>query len=268
MAFNKRLARITVVAAIAACALVMPVNLASAETISVDVGTKVSDGLPITGNGQNLPSMGLTTGYWFTGPSPAPLVVSYYSSGEALKHQSEISVAALKWTRSWVKKECGSTKPAKVRACKAAAVFDIDETLFSNYELFVETDPQFTIPSSADISAANENCTRPVIAPVRALFKAFTKLGVTSFIITGRPEADRVSTATCLAEARITGYGDLIMMPTGNTQNAANRKADQRHALIKKGWKIGPSIGDQISDMANGSMQHGFLLPNLMYYVA
>jgi hypothetical protein len=268
MAFNKRIARGTALVAIAACALVMPVNLASAETISVDVGTKLSDGLPITGTGQNLPSIDLTTGYWFAGPSPAPLVISYYSSGEALKHQSEISAAALKWTRSWVKKECGSIKPAKVRACKAAAVFDVDETLVSNYELFVEADPQFTIPSAADISAANANCTRPAIAPVRALFKAFTKLGITSFIITGRPETDRVSTTTCLAGLGIAGYGDLIMMPTGNTQNAANRKADQRLALIKKGWKIGPSIGDQISDMANGSMQHGFLLPNLMYFVA
>jgi hypothetical protein len=71
-----------------------------------------------------------------------------------------------------------------------------------------------------------------------------------------------------LAELGISGYGALIRKSADNTQNAANRKADQRLALIEKGWKIGPSIGDQISDMANGSMQRGFLLPNLMYYVA
>lgn len=264
---TKRIARITGIVAIAACALVAPVISASAETITVDAGSNLSGSLPITGTGQNLPSMGTTTGVWTIGPHPAPLVISYYSSGQALKDQSEISAAALKWTRSWVKKECGSTKPAKVRACRAAAVFDIDETLLSNYELFVKADPQFSIPSTVDSSAASANCTRPVIAPVRALYEAFTRLGVTSFIITGRPEADRVSTATCLAEAGIAGYGDLILKPTGNTQDAATRKSDQRHALIKKGWKVGPSIGDQISDMANGSMQRGFLLPNLMYYI-
>jgi hypothetical protein len=267
MNFTKGITRSTAVVAIAAFAFVAPVNFASAETIMVDAGTNLSDGLPITGTGQNLPSIDLTTGYWFAGPSPAPFVISYYSSGEALKDQSEVSAAALKWTRSWVKKECGSTKPAKVRACKAAAVFDVDETLLSNYEIFVKADPQFTIVD-ADFSAANANCTRPAIAPVRALFKAFTKLGITSFIITGRPEADRVSTTSCLAELGISGYGALIRKSADNTQNAANRKADQRLALIEKGWKIGPSIGDQISDMANGSMQRGFLLPNLMYYVA
>jgi hypothetical protein len=267
MTFTKGIARSIAVVAIAAFALVAPINMASAETISVDVGTNVNENRPITGTGQNLPSMDLTSGHWVIGPNPAPVIISYYSSGKALKDQSEVSAAALKWTRSWVTKECGSTKPAKVRACKAAAVFDVDETLLSNYETFAKADPQFTIVA-ADFAAANANCTTPVIAPVRALFKAFTKLGVTSFIITGRSEADRVSTETCLAQAGIVGYGALILMPAGNTQNAATRKSDQRQELIKKGWKIGPSIGDQISDMANGSMQRGFLLPNLMYYIA
>ena len=266
MTFFKRIARSTTVVAIVAFALVAPVNLASAETISVDAGGNVNDSRPITGTGQNLPSMGATSDIWVIGPYLAPVITSYYSSGQALKDQSEVSAAALKWTRSWVKKECGSTKPAKVRACKAAAVFDIDETLLNNYETFAKADPQFTIVA-ADFAAANANCTTPVIAPVRALFDAFTKLGVTSFIITGRAENDRVSTETCLAQAGIVGYGALKLKPTGNTQNAAARKSGQRQALIEKGWKIGPSIGDQISDMTNGSMQRGFLLPNLMYYV-
>jgi len=33
------------------------------------------------------------------------------------------------------------------------------------------------------------------------------------------------------------------------------------------GVKIGPSIGDQVSDMSYGYLGRGFLLPNLMYLV-
>ncbi len=44
-------------------------------------------------------------------------------------------------------------------------------------------------------------------------------------------------------------------------------KAQVRRQLVKQGWKIGPSIGDQISDMAGGYLTHGFLLPNPMHYL-
>jgi acid phosphatase len=238
---------------------------AHAELVSVDPGKALGAGKPITGSGQNLASLNATE-YWNIGSNPASLVTTYYTSGEALRDQAEVTAAALKWTRSWVKKECGSTMPTKVRACKAAAVFDVDETLLSNYDWFAKADPQFTYDATAE-AVANANCTLPVIEPTRALFDSFKKLGVTPFIITGRPESDRAATAACLTKAGITGYADLILKPEGNNQTAAVRKSDQRKALIRKGWKIGPSIGDQISDMARGSMAHGFLLPNGMYFI-
>lgn len=256
---------ITALSVVAATAIALSTT-ASAQTVVVDPGTALSAGKPITGSGQNLPSISNTT-IWQIGANPAASVIHYYNSGQALKDQSEVTAAALKWTRTWVKKECGSTKPVRVRACKAAAVFDVDETLLSNYDWFAAAVPQFTVDAAAS-AAANANCTLPVIAPTRALFNSFKKLGVTPFIITGRAEADRDATAACLTKAGITGYADLILKPAGNTQNAAARKADQRQALIRQGWKIGPSIGDQISDMAYGAMDHGFLLPNAMYFIA
>ncbi|MEY4136238.1 MAG: hypothetical protein RL205_366 [Actinomycetota bacterium] len=266
MTFTNRFARLASITIISACALAIPSTAALADTVAVDPGPALSAGKPITGSGQNLPSISNTTA-WQIGANPAASVTGYYNSGQALKDQSDVAAAALKWTRTWVKNECGSTKPAKVRACKAAAVFDIDETLLSNYDWFAAANPQFTIDSAAS-AAANANCTLPVIAPTRALFNSFKKLGVTPFIITGRPEADRDATAACLAKAGVTGYESLILKPVGNTQTAAQRKADQRKALIQQGWKIGPSIGDQVSDMAHGSMAHGFLLPNAMYFIA
>lgn len=265
MRISRSIAVSGTIAGLAALALTCTTATAHAELISVDPGRALGAERPITGTGQNLLSLGATE-YWSIGSYPASLVSKYYDSGEALKDQAEVSAAALRWTRTWVKKECGSTKPAKIRGCKAAAVFDVDETLLSNYDWFAKSTPQFTVDPAAS-AAANANCTLPVIEPTRTLFNNLKKIGVTPFIITGRPEADRDATAACLTKAGITGYAELILKPAGNTQSAADRKADQRKALIEKGWKIGPSIGDQISDMAGGSMAHGFLLPNGIYFI-
>ncbi|MGI9136417.1 MAG: HAD family acid phosphatase, partial [Candidatus Nanopelagicales bacterium] len=157
-------------------------------------------------------------------------------------------------------------KPAKVQACKAAAVFDIDETLLSNYEWISTLAVPFSYDSAAS-NAANSNCTTPPIKATVALFDAFKRLGVTPFLITGRSEKSRAVTESCLAKSGITGYSALILAPVGNTQSAGERKADQRQVLIDKGWKIGPSVGDQVSDMSYGSLSRGFLLPNAMYFL-
>jgi hypothetical protein len=109
--------------------------------------------------------------------------------------------------------------------------------------------------------------TTPVIAPTLALYNSLRAFGVTPFLITGRGESERAATEQCLAKVGITGYEELILKPVGNTQTAADRKAEQRQALLKQGWKIGPSVGDQISDMAHGYLARGFLLPNVMYYL-
>ena len=256
--------------AITALALVAATSLgiastAAAQTVIVDPGTALSAGKVIIGTGHNLPPM-MPTDTWNIGSYAAPQVNSYYTSGTAAAGQAEVAKSALTWTKSWVSKVCGSLKPAKVRACKAAAVFDIDETLLSNYE-WISTLP---IPFSFDVdasNAANLNCTTPPIKATVALFNALKRIGVTPFLITGRSESQREMTDACLAKSGITGYEALILKPAGNTQTAAARKADQRKALISKGWKIGPSVGDQISDMSNGSLTRGFLLPNAMYYL-
>lgn len=255
---------ITALALVAATTIALS-STAGAQTVVVDPGTALSAGKVIIGTGQNLPSLD-STGSWNIGSYPASQVNAYYSSGAAAADQAEVAASALAWSKSWVKKVCGSSKPAKVRACKAAAVFDIDETLLSNYEWISSLPVPFTYDVAAS-NAANQNCTTPPIKATLALFNSFKSMGVTPFLVTGRDESQRQLTEACLAKAGITGYEALVLKPAGNTQSAAQRKADQRKALISQGWKIGPSVGDQISDMSNGSLTRGFLLPNAMYYL-
>jgi hypothetical protein len=240
-------------------------STAFAATISVDVDTTISAGKTITGTGQNLPSLAAATP-WDIGPYPASQVKAYYTSGQATRDQAAVSRSALRWTSAWVRKTCGSDKPARIRACKAAAVFDVDDTLLSSYEVLSTMPQPFTYDSAVDRSA-EENCTTPAIQPVVDLFTSLKRMGVTPFLITGRPESARAITEACLTDRGITGYRALILKPAGNTQSATERKAEQREALINQGWKIGPSIGDQLSDMSLGQLEHGFLLPNGMYYL-
>lgn len=261
MKFRSRLA-------VAACAAVSAIAFAAtahAAVVPVDPGKTVSAGKTILGTGQNLPSMN-TSQPWDIGPFPAAQVSAYYANGSAANDQAQITRAALTWTKHWVKQVCGDTTPKKVRQCKTAAIFDIDDTLLSSYPVLSTMTSPFTYDSAVN-AASVQNCTTPVIAPAVALFNSLKSLGVTPFLITGRGESEREATQQCLAKSGITGYAALILKPTGNTQVAAVRKAEQRKALIKQGWKIGPSIGDQVSDMALGNLTRGFLLPNVMYYL-
>lgn len=240
-------------------------GVAHAETVAVDPGAKVSAGKPITGTGENLPSLNVTA-TWNIGSFPAPQVQAYYDSGEALRDQTAVARAARTWAKGWARKVCGSSSPAKVRACKAAAVFDIDDTLLSSYPTLSTNSPAFTFSSQA-FDAAADQCTSPAIEPVAQLYRDLQRMGFTMMIITGRSETLRDASAACLEQNGVTGWKEFILKPAGSTTTAAVYKAQARRSLVKEGWRIGPSVGDQVSDMSYGSMVHGFLVPNPMYFI-
>ena len=233
-----------------------------AETVAVDPGRQVSAGKPITGSGQNLPTLDATA-IWDIGSYPAQLVNGYYTSGEALRDQQAVARAARVWAKKWARDVCGATPP-KVRDCRLVAVFDIDDTLLSSYPTLSTNSPAFTYSPATD-SASIEECTQPVIQPVKDLYLALQRMGYSTAVITGRSESQRDATVACLTRNGITDWESLVMKPSGSTMAASTYKAQARRALIREGWRIGPSIGDQVSDMSYGSLAHGFLIPNPMY---
>ena len=238
---------------------------AMADVVSVDPGTKVSAGKPISGTGQNLPTIEAQA-TWDIGPGPASLINAYYSSGASLRDQREISTHARMWTKKWLRETCTGTKKAQVHSCKVAAVFDIDDTLLSSYSTLSNNSPAFSFSQEAFDDAATQ-CTATVIAPVRNLYRTLQRMGMNMVLLTGRSESLRAATENCLRQAGITGWNTLIMRPVGSSDSAAIYKFEARAAIEKSGLRIGPSVGDQISDMSLGALEHGFLIPNPMYLI-
>lgn len=241
------------------------VGTAMAEVVPVDPGRKVSAGKAISGTGQNLPTIDAQA-TWNIGPGPGSLVDAYYSSGAIVRDQREVSAAARVWTKKWVRETCNGAKKAQVRACKVAAVFDIDDTLLSSYPTLSSNNPAFTFSQEAFDNAATQ-CTATVIAPVKNLYLALQRMGMKMVLLTGRGESLRAATENCLRQAGITGWDVLIMRQPGSSDSAATYKFQARTAMEKSGLRIGPSVGDQISDMSLGALEHGFLIPNPMYLI-
>jgi hypothetical protein len=63
------------------------------------------------------------------------------------------------------------------------------------------------------------------------------------------------------------GYQLILKSPEDRESTAASFKAKVRRQLEGEGYTIIESIGDQVSDMSFGSLNKGFLLPNLMYFI-
>lgn len=261
---NLRRALTSLIVSIAVCCGGLA-TAARAETIVVDPGAKVSAGRTIIGSGQNLPTLNATA-TWNIGANPAALIDAYYSSGQALSDQRAVARAALRWARTWVEAECGGTAPAMVRACKVAAVFDIDDTLLTNYQTLSAATPAFTF-SLAAYDAAAAACSTPVIAPTKQLYLALQDMGFAMVLITGREEAMREVSAACLRQNGISGWQKFVLKQPGDTDPASRYKAKARRALERAGWRVGPSVGDQVSDMSYGALARGFLIPNPMYLI-
>jgi predicted secreted acid phosphatase len=239
--------------------------LASWAVVTVDPGNKISAGKTIIGSGQNLPTLN-SRQPWNNGSQAKDQVMAYYSNGSVALDRRDLVNSATTWTRMWLKEACGSVKPVEVRNCKAAAVFDIDDTLLSSYNVASTNTPAFSYnPERSKI--AESTCQLPPIKATRKLLKDFQSWGLDIFLITGRSESERSATIECLNAAGISGWRNLVMRQEDDKALASVYKANARKAIENTGGKIGPSIGDQVSDMSYGHLGRGFLMPNLTYFI-
>ena len=253
--------RITLLCVLASAALVIPAAWASpaVAVVPVDPGPSAA-GKPIWATGQNLPPL-IATGTYFVGPGFAPQVIDYYDSGQATKDQRDVVNAADVWVDAWIDKHCDG----QPRRCKAAVVFDVDETLLSNYAFYLGTDFTF---NQDGWNAFNQACDNAVNAPVRRVYNHFRDAGLRVVIMTGRAESARPWTAACLRERGIFGWDRLILKSAAEQSLTAEvYKAQERAKLQRAGYRIVASIGDQVSDMAGGHLKSGFLLPNPIYLI-
>ncbi len=146
---------------------------------------------------------------------------------------------------------------------KAAIVFDVDETLLSNYTA-IDAD-NFTFGPQSQAEATNE--IGEAIDPSLALFNLAKSKGITVFLITGRRENSRAHTTSNLTREGFTGYKQLILKPDASTDSTVAYKSGARKGIEDQGYRIVANVGDQYSDLAGGHSGVAFKLPNPFYFL-
>lgn len=186
-------------------------------------------------------------------------VISYVDSGAYERDLQSAAEAA----RNWVRERAARRDPGE----RLAVVFDVDETVISNFSHMREMDFGYAVDSwNAWVGAGQA----PALPAVRAVFQECRRLGVTVFFVTGREEPrDRAGTEKNLREQGMGDYERLILAdPAEESQSTAARKARARSTLERnEGYRIIASIGDQWSDLEGGFAERVFKLPNPFYRI-
>jgi predicted secreted acid phosphatase len=186
-------------------------------------------------------------------------LMRYHDSGEYERQIREVANAAHDYLETKF--------PDKSKNERLAAVFDIDETSLSNWDVMAECG---FCAYSIQIKL-HPDPHGPEIAPVLELYDFAKSKGIALFFITGRPEKQRQLTVDNLREAGYDGWTDLSMQPDaapGDKQTPARVfKPRNRLAIERRGYRIILSIGDQASDLAGCCAERVFKLPNPFYLV-
>jgi hypothetical protein len=132
--------------------------------------------------------------------------VEYRTSG---RWEAEIGRVADECTRA--------AREAAGAAARPAVVFDIDETLLSNWPYLTQYDfarvPSLFAPwAERSESPANE--------AVRRFYETMRDAGVATFVITGRREALRKATITNLERQGISGWAGIAFRPVDDHETS------------------------------------------------
>jgi acid phosphatase len=165
-----------------------------------------------------------------------------------------------------VAEECARlAREALARAGRPAVVFDIDETLLSNWPYIIEYDfarvPTFFAPWA-------EKSEDPAIEPVKRFYLAMRGAGVPTFVITGRGEPLRAATIRNLERQGISGWeGISFRPPEDHERSIVPFKSGERARIEANGYTVIANIGDQDSDLAGGHSLNICKLPNPAYFI-
>ena len=183
-------------------------------------------------------------------------VVRYYESGNYERAMAAVAAEAQAWIE-----QCAARRRSDERL---AVVFDIDETLLSNYP-HIRSIGFGYIPSDWDAWVARGEA--PAIKPMRELLLAARRLGLGVFLITSREEPrERAATEANLRREGLGDYTRLIMQPVADPKLAVSGyKTAARRALYLEGYTIVANLGDQESDLRGGYAERTFQVPDPLY---
>ena len=162
--------------------------------------------------------------------------------------------------------ECtAAAREAQAKGARPAVVFDIDETLLSNWPYEIENDFARSISLFRDWARRSE-C--PAIDPVKRFYVAMRDAGVACFVITGRRETLHDVTVRNLERQGISGWtGISFRSPDDRDTSVIPFKSGERARIEAKGFTIIANIGDQDSDLAGGHALHTCKVPNPIYFI-
>ncbi len=184
-------------------------------------------------------------------------VVQYRESGDYERGLAAVAAEAARW----IEARSASRKPGE----RLAVVFDIDETVLSNWANMQRMDFGY-VPElwHAWVDRAEAGA----IEPVRETYLAARRAGVAVIFLTGRKERDRAATERNLRGQGMNGWERLIVRAVDDEQKTAVAfKAAARRALTEEGWTIIANLGDQQSDLDGGYAERTYKLPNPFYRV-
>jgi predicted secreted acid phosphatase len=149
---------------------------------------------------------------------------------------------------------------------KTAAVFDIDETVLSNYSYLNSVD--FGYMSEDWDNWILQSKGEPII-PSLELYKRLLSRGIHIIFLTGRGAGQYEATYKNLVNAGFTKFDTLIMRrSSGANLNAGKSKEAERTKLVQDGgYTIIACIGDQWSDMEGAFTGKKIKLPNYIYLI-
>lgn len=235
-------------------------------------------------NGVSLPNLSLLNGgypanntFYSAGDTAAVVagLVTYYggqpNGGQHRIDTNKVTKKARKFLKDRVK------GMSKRQLKKTALVFDIDDTLLSNYNLQASAVPAFSL-TSAQMSAPqqDESVLLPVIPQTRKILKWAQRRGINIHMITGRRPDESANTYRNLAAVGIAGKFKVHFRPTLNpgvtTEPAAGPAMPYKSAVRKRIERknkqvILANFGDQFSDLRGGYAEIAYKIPNPMYMI-
>lgn len=185
-------------------------------------------------------------------------VVTYYESGEYAKDVHQVTIQAQNHLLKRVRENKENSK-------KMAVIFDIDDTLISNYPQIKKIDFAQT---KKDVNEMIAGSNVLAIEDMLQLFNLVKDNKITIILITGRSDALRTHTIDELNKVGYKGW-DQLYLRTERYQGLtpASYKTAIRKSLTESGYDIIFNIGDQSSDLTGGYVDKTYKLPNPMYFV-
>lgn len=146
---------------------------------------------------------------------------------------------------------------------KSVVIFDIDETALSNYQYTKEIGFGYIYKSWNDWQLKG---TAPAIANSKRLYDYLISRNVHVVFLSGRETEMREATKRNLIEQGYTKFDTLIVRSKAERNlSAASFKLLKRNELVKNGYDIIASVGDQQSDFEGGNTGYEIKLPNYLY---